>query len=188
MAEDLEASGEEARILLTDGYRSMEGQLLLSQKSAETREPGDCRLDPPGSSDHHTGLAGDLAWTAGEGVLSYDAGPRDWLEGHAADYGFLLKGEGDVGHIRYVGFPHSRIMADEGWDLPQYLSELEGYSFEHPFRVTTPDGSSWGIYWVKAQEGGTEIPVPQNAGWQVSGDNRAGYVVTVRETAGETYS
>ena len=182
LAEAFSQGGEGEGILLLDGYRSLENQALLAQQADGTALG--CQRAPSGCSDHHTGLAADLAWTAAEGgILDFSAGPWEWMAANAPDYGFVLDRTDSPGHLRYVGFPHSRIMADEGWDLGTYLEKMAAYSYDHPYRLTTGDGVSWRIYACSAREGGTDLPIPRDGSWQVSGDNDSRYVVTVRETA-----
>ena len=144
----------------------------------------------PDRSEHQTGLAIDL----GEGGAELDfirpSFPDDGICGlfkkEAARYGFVLrypKGrEAVMGiayepwHFRYVGCPHASIMAEKGMVLEEYLEYLENCA----------DGLTWAegenlaeIRYIHGGENGTEIAVPENCPYQVSGDNREGFIITV---------
>ena len=85
----------------------------------------------PGSSEHHTGLAFDVAIT---GEASFGATKQSvWLAQHCWEYGFILRYPADKTaitgisyepwHIRYVGTQHSLIMRDEGLCLEEYIDK-----------------------------------------------------------------
>lgn len=83
----------------------------------------------PGCSEHETGLALDL-----NGVKDdFDTTPAfRWLDGHAQDYGFILrypknkesvtKIRYEPWHYRYVGVKDAKAMKKEGLCLEEYLS------------------------------------------------------------------
>ncbi len=85
----------------------------------------------PGSSEHHTGLAFDVAIT---GEASFGATKQSvWLAQHCWEYGFILRYPADKTaitgisyepwHVRYVGTTHSLIMRDEGLCLEEYIDK-----------------------------------------------------------------
>ena len=85
----------------------------------------------PGSSEHHTGLAFDVAVT---GEASFGATKHSiWLREHCWEYGFILRYPADKTaitrishepwHIRYVGTAHSLIMRDENLCLEEYIDK-----------------------------------------------------------------
>nr|MBR4281782.1 peptidoglycan-binding protein [Clostridia bacterium] len=85
----------------------------------------------PGSSEHHTGLAFDVAVT---GESSFGATKHAvWLREHCWEYGFILRYPADKTaitriahepwHIRYVGTAHSLIMRDENLCLEEYIDK-----------------------------------------------------------------
>ena len=85
----------------------------------------------PGSSEHHTGLAFDVAVT---GEASFGATKHAiWLREHCWEYGFILRYPADKTaitrishepwHIRYVGTAHSLIMRDENLCLEEYIDK-----------------------------------------------------------------
>lgn len=85
----------------------------------------------PGTSEHHTGLAFDVAIT---GEASFGATKQAiWLREHCWEYGFILRYPADKTHItkishepwhiRYVGTEHSLIMRDENLCLEEYIDK-----------------------------------------------------------------
>ena len=85
----------------------------------------------PGSSEHHTGLAFDVAVT---GEASFGATKHSvWLREHCWEYGFIIRYPADKTaitrishepwHVRYVGLPHSIIMRDENLCLEEYIDK-----------------------------------------------------------------
>jgi D-alanyl-D-alanine carboxypeptidase len=85
----------------------------------------------PGTSEHHTGLAFDVAVT---GEASFGATKHAiWLREHCWEYGFILRYPADKTaitkishepwHIRYVGTEHSLIMRDENLCLEEYIEK-----------------------------------------------------------------
>lgn len=85
----------------------------------------------PGTSEHHTGLAFDVAIT---GESSFGATKQSvWLAQHCWEYGFILRYPADKTsitrisyepwHVRYVGTEHALIMRDENLCLEEYISK-----------------------------------------------------------------
>ena len=85
----------------------------------------------PGSSEHHTGLAFDVAVT---GEASFGATKHSiWQREHCWEYGYILRYPADKTaitrishepwHIRYVGTAHSLIMRDENLCLEEYIDK-----------------------------------------------------------------
>ena len=85
----------------------------------------------PGASEHHTGLAFDVAIT---GEPSFGATKQAvWLAQHCWEYGFIIRYPADKTaitgisyepwHIRYVGTEHSIIMRNENLCLEEYIDK-----------------------------------------------------------------
>lgn len=87
----------------------------------------------PGHSEHETGLSIDVSDSAGNCAADpCFAGTKEanWLEQHAADYGYIIRyPEGkeaitgyvyEAWHIRYVGVEIAQEIAKEGITLEQY--------------------------------------------------------------------
>ncbi len=124
------------------GYRSVQYQQKLfddrvyayrqegmtgQQARAKVRQT----VADPGASEHHTGLAFDLAIT---GEASFGATKQSvWLREHCWEYGFIIRYPADKTkitkishepwHVRYVGTEHSLIMRDENLCLEEYLEK-----------------------------------------------------------------
>ena len=188
MMEEYVAATGNNQLLLSDGYRSISAQSQLAATGGEG-----CRQDPPGTSEHHTGLALDLAQMTVDGPVPFTGeGVQGWIAENGPAYGFITRypaGKEEItghpaqaDHLRYVGIPHGQVMEELGLCLEEYWSAMEGYTVDHPYRTATPDGFTWQIYYVPAQETGTQIQVPKNSWWEVSGDNQAGFLITVRDT------
>ncbi len=121
-AEDEDMNG----FILTSGYRSREKQAeLYAGRQDDTAQP-------PGCSEHETGLAFDVtARSDGD----FEATPQfRWLREHCWDYGFILrypKGKEHITgiayepwHYRYVGEEAAKLIRDRGWTLEEYCVEM----------------------------------------------------------------
>ena len=61
------------------------------------------------------------------------------------------------------------------------MSYVKSYTFgDRTLTVTTDDGSSYEIYDVSATGAQTQVPVPENDTYTISGDNEGGFIVTVK--------
>jgi len=91
----------------------------------------------PGTSEHHTGLAFDIA---SEGYFDLtkrfaESPAFQWLKEHCADYGFVIRYAEDKEHLtgviyepwhyRYVGKQHAKEMETRGLCLEEYIDYLE---------------------------------------------------------------
>lgn len=123
---------------LSSAYRDVQAQIdiwwewyELYKNDGETDEDARRLTDEvvakPGTSEHHTGLAVDIAggWEM-----------FDWLEEHCADYGFILRfPEGkehltgityEPWHFRYVGVEMAREIQGLNMCLEEYVTYLTG--------------------------------------------------------------
>lgn len=103
-----------------EGYSGTQARAKVRQTVAD-----------PGASEHHTGLAFDVAVT---GESSFAATQQSvWLAEHCWEYGFIIRypqGKTEITgisyepwHIRYVGTAHSLIMRDENLCLEEYIEK-----------------------------------------------------------------
>ena len=149
IAEELNAMLKAARedgvgIRVISGYRSYKRQMMLYENKVRrlkrqgyTQEEAEAEaatvVAVPGTSEHMTGLAVDLASEDNtaleeeqENTLSYQ-----WLLKHCMEYGFIVRyPEGkeavtgiiyEPWHFRYVGRTHAEIIMKNGWCLEEYL-------------------------------------------------------------------
>jgi hypothetical protein len=83
-------------------------------------------------------------------------------------------------HFRYVGKPHSYLMGLKGYCLEEYLEYLSHYPFDGShIQVTDNDNKTYEIYYVPSEGETTQVPVPVEEPYTISGDNSSGFIVTV---------
>ena len=172
------------------GHRSVEEQQQLYDKAVRNNGQtyADLYLALPGHSEHHTGLALDLDTyfpeTNESGGFS-GTGEYQWAADHAWEYGFVLRYPQDktaltgIGyeswHYRYVGLPHSYLMASGGLCLEEYTELLRHYPVDGAHLTAECLGVSYELYFCPAGR----LIVPIDRAYTVSGNNVDGYVVTV---------
>ena len=210
MADFSEEFGE-TDILVSCGYRSLDTQkkLLMEEKELsgygpeESESQAEQWVAPPGFSEHQTGLAFDFDLNlpnGGKVGINYDGeGDYAWLNKNCADYGFILrylKDKEDITgyqyepwHFRYVGLPHAQYIDDHHITLEEYLEMVQTHTTDNAILMKDRDGINWCIYYVPASDGDTtEIPVPQDYEYSISGNNmvdengqgNGGFIVTVK--------
>jgi D-alanyl-D-alanine carboxypeptidase len=132
------AAAKKEGILLkgVSAYRSNAAQTLLFNRYVQLDGVEKARMYSavPGTSEHETGLAIDIAGS-NEKCAASDcfAGSKEalWLDQHAAEYGFIIrypKGKEAITgyqyepwHIRYVGKKISKEIAERGITLEEYF-------------------------------------------------------------------
>lgn len=192
-------------IMIACGYRSKETQEALRSAEVSGSEEAEAEqwVAPPGYSEHQTGLAFDFDLNLTDGGktgINYDGeGDYSWLNQNCGDYGFILRyrqGKEDITgyqyepwHFRYVGYPHSRYIEDHDITLEEYIELIHGHKADNALVLEDQSGSKWCIYYVPADDSGTtDIPVPEDREFEISGDNcvddestiGGGYIVTVK--------
>ena len=80
-----------------------------------------------------------------------------------------------------MDIPHAYYMTENGLCLEEYLDELATTTSPDGTHLTieVDGGSTYEVYYVKASGGTTEVPVPADYPYTVSGDNMNGFIVTV---------
>ena len=160
---------------------------------AEGYTAAEAKYEKPGYSDHHTGLAVDLAVFRDGATYEFDGtGEYAWLLQNCADYGFISRypdGKSsltgiarEVQHLRYVGAPHSVYIEEHGLCLEEYIELLKSHNLtDSHLSVTDSDGVSYEIYRIAASTSAqTSIQVPAGKQYSISGDNDGGLIVTVK--------
>lgn len=139
----------------------------------------------PGHSEHHTGLAIDLA-TIVDGVqYSFDYfDSTKWFARNSYKYGFILRYPSgktaitetafEPWHYRYVGLPHSYILYQNSWVLEEYIEKIKEYTPEAPLTVNYDD-VKYEIFYTDS----TDIMIPAQAQYEISGNNADGFIVTI---------
>ncbi|RJE85577.1 D-alanyl-D-alanine carboxypeptidase family protein [Paenibacillus sp. 1011MAR3C5] len=184
-------------IVVVSGYRSQEEQQAIYEGSIRDSGPEYTAsyVALPGRSEHQTGLAVDVGERQA-GELDFiapsfpDHGKCLAFKETAARYGFIQRyQEGkraltgiacEPWHYRYVGTPHAQWMERLGYCLEEYMDDVKRFEFAGGWLQLDREGTRAAVYYVRAEERGlTEIPLPVCEGYQVSGNNVDGFIVTV---------
>lgn len=195
LLEDFEAQAENFdelyEIIIQSGYRSVAKQsIIYNDDLAANGTHTSSRAAKPGSSEHHTGYAVDLSLFHNGGSVEYDGtGDYKWINDNCYKYGFIVRYkaeksditgiESEPWHLRYIGIPHSYAIEINGVCYEEYIKLLKNFSFEKPYTITIEGGKTYQIYYVPLEEDITEIPVPDNFEYSISGNNFDGFIVTV---------
>ncbi|MCM1227461.1 MAG: M15 family metallopeptidase [Clostridium sp.] len=180
MMDDYYASAGNTDIMLILGYRSKEFQDQI----------GDSEV-PGGYSDYHTGLSFDLGiFPEGENSSIYvPEGEYEWIDQNCAKYGFVLRYpegkenktgfDAETEHFRYVGVPHALYMKEKGLCLEEYIEELKNHPSDGEHLITSDGTKSYEVYYVPADpSANTDVPVPQDKDYTISGNNIDGFIIT----------
>lgn len=168
---------------IISGYRTKEEQNDKYQNGTSKFQGG--------FSDYNTGRTVDIGIFPQSGSSNYYApdGVYAWLDENAANYGFIQRfpadKEGSTGEngrtytYRYVGVPHATYIKQNGLCLEEYIETVKTYSNTSPLSVNVNE-KKYNVYYVKANtSGSTEVLVPTNKNYTVSGNNVDGFVVAV---------
>lgn len=137
------AAADGMNLWISSCYRSQELQQELFEReiadnirngmtSEEAESAAEVAVARPGYSEHNTGLAIDFNGVSPD---FKDTKEYQWLQEHAAEYGFVLRypeGKESITHImyepwhyRYVGVEHAKKMKELGMCLEEYLYYLQ---------------------------------------------------------------
>ncbi|MCL2632047.1 MAG: M15 family metallopeptidase [Coriobacteriia bacterium] len=160
------------------GYRSETQQQQLYENAEDKSF-----VQPPGMSEHQTGLAVDLMLADEPRTRSSGVDPWLWLAENAWRYGLILRYPPDKQHIttiagepwhfRYVGYPHAWYCWQNNLCLEEYIDFLrssKGY-------MVTLDGREYTVSYQTPVDGVIYIPDCTNC--DISGDNTGGYIITI---------
>ncbi len=137
--------------------------------------------------DRATGYCVDLCLLHEDGTISSFTEQNAWLAANCHRYGFIFSytqaEEAATGvaaapyHLRYVGKIHAGLMQEQklGWN--GYCEFLKSHTLDAPLYYTV-DEVRYITYYVPAGDGMTEVPVPKEAEYTISGNNTDGYIVT----------
>ena len=171
---------DSASFAISSAYRTLEDQEALNSSVQ------------PGYSDHHTGYCVAIKYYDNKTPLESD----HWFYQNCYKYGFIVRypegkesitGVSDYMHcFRYVGVAHATYIYQNGLCLEEYVELLKNnyHSSATRLSITAADGISYEVYYVPASgEELTTLDVPSNYNYTVSGDNRSGFIVTVKKAA-----
>ncbi len=143
------AANDGVSLMICYGYRTVEQSRQLFEKQlnkqlarglSQEQAVIEARrwVAPPGTSEHHTGLALDIV-TPSHQVLDYAFADTDagvWLAARGWEYGFVIRYPEDkqditgIGyepwHMRYVGKAHAAAMHENNACLEEYVAQLYG--------------------------------------------------------------
>ena len=189
----IRACGGAGRIVPVSGWRSHAEQTAIWNETLAEHGEEFTRsyVARPGCSEHESGLAIDLAKAAPEIDFIRPDFPCDGVCGAfrrlAAEYGFVeryraekraLTGiAAEPWHFRYVGAPHAALMEENGLCLEEYGLFLRRRG-EQLRRLA--NGRRARVRYVPCGGKETELLLPESC-WQLSGDNAAGYILTLWE-------
>ena len=136
------ARSEDIYPIVSDAYRTREDQQTLMDDVIQNYEDEGYSLEEasskaeqviakPGTSEHETGLAIDIA---GDDDYDQDSDSvLEWMNSNAYKYGFILRypsgkesvtgAEAENDHYRYVGKEAAKVIHDQGICLEEYLSQ-----------------------------------------------------------------
>ncbi len=189
-------------IVAISGFRTIREQQRIYNKSMRengrrfTRE----YVALPGCSEHQTGLAVDMALNAADIDFIRPHFPYEGIcqcfREKAADYGFIERypaGSEHITHIahepwhfRYVGYPHSRIMTDSQITLEAYTDHIRKHDYQSNRFAYCGNGLRCEIGFIPlSTDTVIEVPIPEHAAYQLSGNNMDGVIVTLWEIGSE---
>ena len=139
----------------------------------------------PGHSEHHAGIALDFGiYTDGVLRAFTNTGVNAWFSQNSWKYGFILRYPDDKTditgvanepwHFRYVGLPHAQIIKQNNWCFEEYMEIIMEYSQEEPY-VIEHDDLIFEVFYTPD----TEIIVPFDSEYEISGNNIDGFIVTL---------
>ena len=135
-------------------------------------------LYPDDLPDRNTGFCLDLAFLNADGTISVINETNSlWLYENAYRFGFIFSVPDAPYHIRYAGKVHAFLMHQQNLSLDAYLETLRNYPVSAPYYCTYEEKSIQ-IYFVpSATFGSTDIPVPDDRDYEISGNGRDGFIV-----------
>jgi len=173
-----EAFGEEDHIWITSAWRSFDDQLQGNYDLL------------PGYSDHHTGLCVAIKAGDANGDNRHELASDHWIYQNCYRFGFVIRypahktaATGVENYefcLRYVGTAHAAYMTEHDLCLEEYTKLLsDSATKDAPIRIDDATGKQYLVYYVKAEKDVTTLDVPKNYTYKISGDNVAGFIVTV---------
>ncbi len=167
----LSATGK--RIFVSSDYRTREEQAAIFSESE------DGIASPVGCSEHEAGLALDVYTAYYAGIHFTESAAGRFVNLRCEDYGYIIRyqkaKESVTGisyepwHLRYVGVPHAKRIAESGLSLEEYLS-----SYVPSVWYDIGDG----FYVLRTQETAVALPEGMDS-CMISPDNMGYYFFTV---------
>lgn len=195
MLDEFNSTYKHNDVTVASSYMSPDDQssVYISPPS-ETQYITSDKMLQAGYTEHHTGYAVDfLIVSENMEISAFDgSGDYSWILNNCYKYGFVQRypeskqsytgAENIPGHLRYVGIPHSYIMHEKDYTLEEYLDALKVYSYSGEHLEYELSGNKYEIYYVPSQGDTTEVPVPYEFQYTISGNNYDGFIVTLMRT------
>ncbi|MGG4455849.1 M15 family metallopeptidase [Brevibacillus porteri] len=193
LAKLLKACNAQQTIVPVSGFRSKTEQKdIYDQSLLENGQVFTSKfVARPNESEHQTGLAIDVGEKKEE--IDFicpsfpDHGVCQLFRQLASQYGFIKRYDKDKEqltgisdepwHFRYVGYPHAVLMEKLQLCLEEYIEYVKNYEFHQENLLV--DEESIEIYYVKATDTVTHIPVVAGERYEISGNNVDGFIITV---------
>lgn len=188
-------SGCEKEIIPVSGYRDLHIQSKIYQNSLLEygQEFTEKYVALPNHSEHQTGLAIDLAMRQPDIDFIRPYLPYEGIYGRfrskAPDYGFIERyqeGKEEITgiahepwHFRYIGYPHSKFMAEERISLEEYVDLVKDYPYQKRHLTMRQGRQRIEIFFLSSEEAGTKINLPDHTLVQKSGNNVDGVIITM---------
>lgn len=179
-------------IVLTSGYRgNAEQQALYANSLLENGEAfTKSFVALPGCSEHETGLAIDLGLRQDEMDFLCPSFPFEGLclafRKLMPQYGFIQRyPEGkraitgiapEPWHFRYVGYPHSAIMAQQDMTLEEYVDWIRAFKGPENAYMYAQGARTVAVFFLSGAD--IETDHPDGSLTQYSGNNVDGFIVT----------
>lgn len=199
MIKGLKQYNKEYYVTLTSAYRDLEVQKeILNEKIdmfGKTNALNWAMV--PGYSEHHSGYAVDLSIHLKRAREKEEPSSQDillkrgyaWMNDHAYEYGFIRRYKEDKTaitgvfnerwHFRYVSKPHSYIIDQKNYCYEEYIDYIRQFEYDKMHLLVEAEHKNYEIYFVKETGRKTQIPVPNNKKYSISGNNVDGFIVTV---------
>lgn len=192
----IEETNAKERIIAVSGWRSKAEQADIYEQSIKKngRKFTQKYVAFPGCSEHHTGLAVDLAENRTEIDFIRPDFPYEGICGNfrekAAMFGFVERyprGKEKITgiawepwHFRYVGIPHALIMRQREMVFEEYHQFLREHEYSlNPYVCAYGQRNAEISYLRAAEHGDTFMEIDENALFTVSGNNTDGFIITV---------
>lgn len=178
-------------VMVSSAYRNVEEQQQLYDNDlAKNQTSTSETVAKAGHSEHHSGYAVDLSYKSNAGNSYLDGtGQYAWINENCYKYGFIVRypdGKSTITgityepwHFRYIGKVHAEAVTKGGYCLEEYIDMVKLHDKDNPYLFVSESGASYQIYHVPSDGTTTEVPVPTNKEYAVSGTNEGGFIVTV---------
>lgn len=186
----------ESEIMVACGYRSRSNQeeIFANEVDEVGEEEAEQWVARPGYSEHQTGLVLDFTLynDTEQSSLKYDGtGIYSWINENSYRYGFIVRypyGKEEITgynheswHFRYVGYAAAYYINANELTLEEYIKTVQQHGVDDPLLIDGGGEDKWYVYYIPAKKDQTtNVIVPQNVEYVISGDNFSGFIVTAK--------